>query len=176
MVKIYSSACVSFHSRENKPKNGGICVANHTTPIDVIILANDGRYSLVESLLCVSVLLMWKVAPLCVNLNFFTSHTGPWGRPGARRVAGNGPAGHAQVLASHLVWEIRSQRQTPCGQKVTENLNGCVHHSTVDAPPNVRSEYISHTFFACDVSTFWTHQVCTCIQTLDNGIFAFEGI
>uniref|UniRef100_A0A3B3ZLL6 Phospholipid/glycerol acyltransferase domain-containing protein n=1 Tax=Periophthalmus magnuspinnatus TaxID=409849 RepID=A0A3B3ZLL6_9GOBI len=33
--------------RENKPQNGGICVANHTTPIDVIILANDGCYSLV---------------------------------------------------------------------------------------------------------------------------------
>uniref|UniRef100_A0AAZ3NQJ4 Phospholipid/glycerol acyltransferase domain-containing protein n=1 Tax=Oncorhynchus tshawytscha TaxID=74940 RepID=A0AAZ3NQJ4_ONCTS len=32
---------------ENKPKNGGICVANHTTPIDVIILANDGCYSMV---------------------------------------------------------------------------------------------------------------------------------
>ncbi len=37
-----------FHFRENKPKNGGICVANHTTPIDVIILANDGCYSMVE--------------------------------------------------------------------------------------------------------------------------------
>ncbi|XP_069003267.1 glycerol-3-phosphate acyltransferase 4-like isoform X2 [Embiotoca jacksoni] len=34
-------------NRENKPKNGGICVANHTTPIDVIILANDGCYSMV---------------------------------------------------------------------------------------------------------------------------------
>ncbi|XP_078127818.1 glycerol-3-phosphate acyltransferase 4 isoform X3 [Sander vitreus] len=33
--------------RENKPKNGGICVSNHTTPIDVIILANDGCYSMV---------------------------------------------------------------------------------------------------------------------------------
>ncbi|XP_028457479.1 glycerol-3-phosphate acyltransferase 4 isoform X2 [Perca flavescens] len=32
---------------ENKPKNGGICVSNHTTPIDVIILANDGCYSMV---------------------------------------------------------------------------------------------------------------------------------
>ncbi|XP_075901038.1 glycerol-3-phosphate acyltransferase 4 isoform X2 [Nelusetta ayraudi] len=41
------AAIVTYHNRENKPKNGGICVANHTTPIDVIILANDGRYSLV---------------------------------------------------------------------------------------------------------------------------------
>lgn len=42
--------CVLLNCRENKPKNGGICVANHTTPIDVIILANDGCYSLVEHL------------------------------------------------------------------------------------------------------------------------------
>uniref|UniRef100_A0AAX7UT22 Phospholipid/glycerol acyltransferase domain-containing protein n=1 Tax=Astatotilapia calliptera TaxID=8154 RepID=A0AAX7UT22_ASTCA len=31
----------------NKPKNGGICVANHTSPIDVIILASDGCYAMV---------------------------------------------------------------------------------------------------------------------------------
>ncbi|XP_044029326.1 glycerol-3-phosphate acyltransferase 4-like isoform X2 [Siniperca chuatsi] len=44
------TAIITYHNRENKPKNGGICVANHTTPIDVIILANDGCYSLVEKL------------------------------------------------------------------------------------------------------------------------------
>ncbi|KAI5094766.1 glycerol-3-phosphate acyltransferase 4 [Silurus meridionalis] len=32
---------------ENKPKNGGICVANHTSPIDVLILASDGCYAMV---------------------------------------------------------------------------------------------------------------------------------
>lgn len=36
-----------LHSSENKPKNGGICVANHTSPIDVIILASDGCYAMV---------------------------------------------------------------------------------------------------------------------------------
>ncbi|XP_045923335.1 glycerol-3-phosphate acyltransferase 4-like isoform X2 [Micropterus dolomieu] len=41
------TAIITYHNRENKPKNGCICVANHTTPIDVIILANDGCYSLV---------------------------------------------------------------------------------------------------------------------------------
>ncbi|XP_036973767.1 glycerol-3-phosphate acyltransferase 4-like isoform X2 [Acanthopagrus latus] len=41
------TAIITYHNRENKPKNGGICVANHTTPIDVIILANDGCYSLI---------------------------------------------------------------------------------------------------------------------------------
>uniref|UniRef100_A0AAZ3RT99 Phospholipid/glycerol acyltransferase domain-containing protein n=1 Tax=Oncorhynchus tshawytscha TaxID=74940 RepID=A0AAZ3RT99_ONCTS len=41
------TAIITYHNSENKPKNGGICVANHTTPIDVIILANDGCYSMV---------------------------------------------------------------------------------------------------------------------------------
>uniref|UniRef100_A0A8C4U7Y0 Phospholipid/glycerol acyltransferase domain-containing protein n=1 Tax=Falco tinnunculus TaxID=100819 RepID=A0A8C4U7Y0_FALTI len=38
---------VHFHNRENKPRGGGICVANHTSPLDVLILASDGCYSLV---------------------------------------------------------------------------------------------------------------------------------
>nr|XP_040054097.1 glycerol-3-phosphate acyltransferase 4-like isoform X2 [Gasterosteus aculeatus aculeatus]XP_040054098.1 glycerol-3-phosphate acyltransferase 4-like isoform X2 [Gasterosteus aculeatus aculeatus] len=41
------TAIITYHNRENKPKTGGICVSNHTTPIDVIILANDGCYSMV---------------------------------------------------------------------------------------------------------------------------------
>uniref|UniRef100_A0A663LZJ0 Phospholipid/glycerol acyltransferase domain-containing protein n=1 Tax=Athene cunicularia TaxID=194338 RepID=A0A663LZJ0_ATHCN len=32
---------------ENRPQEGGICVANHTSPLDVLILATDGCYSLV---------------------------------------------------------------------------------------------------------------------------------
>uniref|UniRef100_A0A8C3F5Y4 Glycerol-3-phosphate acyltransferase 4 n=1 Tax=Chrysemys picta bellii TaxID=8478 RepID=A0A8C3F5Y4_CHRPI len=35
------------NGRENRPQNGGICVANHTSPIDVIILASDGYYAMV---------------------------------------------------------------------------------------------------------------------------------
>ncbi|XP_010581573.1 PREDICTED: glycerol-3-phosphate acyltransferase 3 isoform X2 [Haliaeetus leucocephalus] len=35
------------NSRENKPQKGGICVANHTSPIDAIILTNDGCYAMV---------------------------------------------------------------------------------------------------------------------------------
>ncbi|XP_075277259.1 glycerol-3-phosphate acyltransferase 3 isoform X1 [Opisthocomus hoazin] len=38
---------VHFHNRENRPQEGGICVANHTSPLDVLILASDGCYSLV---------------------------------------------------------------------------------------------------------------------------------
>ncbi|XP_056260444.1 glycerol-3-phosphate acyltransferase 3 [Seriola aureovittata] len=41
------SATVHYHNKENRPQKGGICVANHTTPIDVVILANDGCYAMV---------------------------------------------------------------------------------------------------------------------------------
>uniref|UniRef100_A0A8C6PDA3 Glycerol-3-phosphate acyltransferase 4 n=1 Tax=Nothobranchius furzeri TaxID=105023 RepID=A0A8C6PDA3_NOTFU len=44
------SAIITYHNRQNKPQNDGICVANHTTPIDGIILANDRCYSLVGQL------------------------------------------------------------------------------------------------------------------------------
>lgn len=40
--------CLCFAFRENRPRNGGICVANHTSPIDVIILASDGYYAMVR--------------------------------------------------------------------------------------------------------------------------------
>ncbi|XP_076845071.1 glycerol-3-phosphate acyltransferase 4-like [Brachyhypopomus gauderio] len=41
------TAIITYHHSENKPKNGGICVANHTSPIDIIILASDGCYAMV---------------------------------------------------------------------------------------------------------------------------------
>ncbi|TRY60182.1 hypothetical protein DNTS_003793 [Danionella cerebrum] len=41
------TAIITYYHSENKPKNGGICVANHTSPIDVIILASDGCYAMV---------------------------------------------------------------------------------------------------------------------------------
>nr|XP_033819621.1 glycerol-3-phosphate acyltransferase 3 isoform X1 [Geotrypetes seraphini] len=41
------SSAIQYHNKENKPKKGGICVANHTSPIDVLILANDGCYAMV---------------------------------------------------------------------------------------------------------------------------------
>ncbi|KAM4532053.1 glycerol-3-phosphate acyltransferase 3 isoform 1-T1 [Fundulus diaphanus] len=41
------SATIHYHKKENRPQKGGICVANHTTPIDVVILANDGCYAMV---------------------------------------------------------------------------------------------------------------------------------
>lgn len=41
------TAIITYHGSENRPRNGGICVANHTSPIDVIILASDGYYAMV---------------------------------------------------------------------------------------------------------------------------------
>ncbi|XP_067928147.1 glycerol-3-phosphate acyltransferase 3-like [Watersipora subatra] len=40
-------AVIRFHNTENRAKPGGICVANHTSPIDVIILQNDNSYALI---------------------------------------------------------------------------------------------------------------------------------
>ncbi|XP_063166757.1 glycerol-3-phosphate acyltransferase 3 [Candoia aspera] len=41
------SGSIRYHNRENRPQKGGICVANHTSPIDTIILTNDGCYAMV---------------------------------------------------------------------------------------------------------------------------------
>ena len=41
------SSRIRFHDRENRAKKGGICVANHTSPIDAMILSCDNCYSLI---------------------------------------------------------------------------------------------------------------------------------
>ncbi|NXS11979.1 GPAT3 acyltransferase, partial [Neodrepanis coruscans] len=41
------SGTIYYHNKENRPQKGGICVANHTSPIDAIILTNDGCYAMV---------------------------------------------------------------------------------------------------------------------------------
>jgi glycerol-3-phosphate O-acyltransferase 3/4 len=40
------SATITVHYKENRAKEG-LCVANHTSPIDVMILATDNDFSLV---------------------------------------------------------------------------------------------------------------------------------
>uniref|UniRef100_H2YVB9 Phospholipid/glycerol acyltransferase domain-containing protein n=2 Tax=Ciona savignyi TaxID=51511 RepID=H2YVB9_CIOSA len=40
------SAVVTYHDRENMPQSGGICVANHTTTLDVAILMQDRPYAI----------------------------------------------------------------------------------------------------------------------------------
>ena len=41
------SGIINFHNPENRARGGGICVANHTSPIDVVILHCDNAYALV---------------------------------------------------------------------------------------------------------------------------------
>ncbi|KAE9533072.1 hypothetical protein AGLY_009500 [Aphis glycines] len=40
------SSVITYHNRENLPKQG-ICVANHTSPVDVLVLACDNPYALI---------------------------------------------------------------------------------------------------------------------------------
>ncbi len=37
-------------NRENRAKLGSVCVANHTTPIDIVMLAVDNCFTLVKGL------------------------------------------------------------------------------------------------------------------------------
>jgi glycerol-3-phosphate O-acyltransferase 3/4 len=39
---------IHFHNKEYKPARGSVCVANHTTPCDVLTLSTDNCYSLVS--------------------------------------------------------------------------------------------------------------------------------
>uniref|UniRef100_A0A6M2E0A5 Putative phosphate acyltransferase n=1 Tax=Xenopsylla cheopis TaxID=163159 RepID=A0A6M2E0A5_XENCH len=41
------SSVLTFHNIEYKPKRGGFCVANHTTPIDVVMLSTESCFSLI---------------------------------------------------------------------------------------------------------------------------------
>lgn len=41
------STVITQHNKENMARGGGICVANHTSPIDIVILASDNSYALV---------------------------------------------------------------------------------------------------------------------------------
>ncbi|GMT06109.1 hypothetical protein PENTCL1PPCAC_28283, partial [Pristionchus entomophagus] len=49
-MRIFSrsfSSIVRFHDRQNRANQGGICVANHTSPMDVMILSCDNCYAMV---------------------------------------------------------------------------------------------------------------------------------
>lgn len=47
MLSCGITATLKFHNREYRAKCGDICVANHTSPIDVVVLACDNCYALV---------------------------------------------------------------------------------------------------------------------------------
>nr|XP_042141365.1 glycerol-3-phosphate acyltransferase 3 [Peromyscus maniculatus bairdii] len=42
------SGTIHYHNKQYRPQKGGICVANHTSPIDVLILTTDGCYAMVR--------------------------------------------------------------------------------------------------------------------------------
>lgn len=60
------SSVIIYHNPENRPKSG-ICVANHTSPIDVLVLMCDNCYSLVRSWL-----FLWLSLSLSSLLNFIS--------------------------------------------------------------------------------------------------------
>ncbi|XP_028037505.1 glycerol-3-phosphate acyltransferase 3 [Bombyx mandarina] len=41
------SAVITYHDARHRPAEGGICVANHTSPIDALVLMCDNCYSLI---------------------------------------------------------------------------------------------------------------------------------
>jgi len=47
MLSRVFSAIITIHNKENRAQPGSICVANHTSPIDVIILSTDNSYSMI---------------------------------------------------------------------------------------------------------------------------------
>ena len=55
MARCFSNV-VHYHGIEHRPQQDGICVANHTSPIDCVVLAQDCCYSFVSarlrSMLC----------------------------------------------------------------------------------------------------------------------------
>ncbi|RWS14526.1 Glycerol-3-phosphate acyltransferase 4-like protein [Dinothrombium tinctorium] len=44
------SAVINFHNTKYKPKQGSLCVANHTSPVDAVFLHTDNAYALVGQL------------------------------------------------------------------------------------------------------------------------------
>lgn len=42
------SSVIRFHNEHFKPKRGGVCVANHTTPMDVVVMSTENSFSLVS--------------------------------------------------------------------------------------------------------------------------------
>ena len=65
------SAVITYHNPENRPKCG-ICVANHTSPIDVLVLACDNCYALVG---CGSDAVLYCIVLYCIVLYCIVSKT-----------------------------------------------------------------------------------------------------
>lgn len=48
-VYLFIFFTIVCNRRQYRPQKGGICVANHTSPIDVLILTTDGCYAMVRA-------------------------------------------------------------------------------------------------------------------------------
>jgi len=95
--------------RENRPQKGGICVANHTTPIDVVILANDGCYAMVSIIDSSN---QRCSDGKCSDAASSTGGAGSW-----RSVGGHSEV-HGEVLPPCLVREGRDERPARRDQQV----------------------------------------------------------
>lgn len=42
------SGVIRIHNKEYSPRKNGVCVSNHTTPVDILILSTDNDFSLVS--------------------------------------------------------------------------------------------------------------------------------
>ncbi|KAF2364264.1 hypothetical protein FHG87_004984, partial [Trinorchestia longiramus] len=62
------SLVCTYHNRQNQPRNG-ICVANHTSPVDALVLACDNTYDLVGR----DPFFGWSRLPLLVHCFFLGS-------------------------------------------------------------------------------------------------------
>lgn len=52
------SSVLTYHNVQWMPKTGGVCVANHTTPIDVVILSTMTTFALVSHM-AIFFIVMW---------------------------------------------------------------------------------------------------------------------
>ena len=60
------SVVITYHNPSNRPPKQGICVANHTSPIDVLVLACDNAYALVR-IICENPACFTVFPPACLD-------------------------------------------------------------------------------------------------------------
>ena len=65
------SSVITYHNPENRPVRG-ICVANHTSPIDVLVLMCDNCYSLVR--FCHSLPLIFNNSRIILFVSMIIHH------------------------------------------------------------------------------------------------------
>lgn len=71
LFALCMSAVINTHNVQWKPRKGGVCVANHTTPADAVILSTETAFSLVPEICvfqCVVVVLCCLYFSGCANL------------------------------------------------------------------------------------------------------------